>query len=202
MNTKYIILVFIFIYLYLNNTKTVEKLENFEPDNIAKILSSGVWSGPQIFNGGVKINTDDLNFGSNDSGRGKCNNCRALVHGPGNTLIMNYDNDFNGGVEVRSNMMVNNDIEAKGVIKVNDSFINNQGVGIRSGGFLCIGNTCIDEDKLKILNGDKDILIENEYNDNGRKRYLYADVGRTAWGEPDNKYEQKKNNGAIRLKQF
>ena len=115
---------------------------------------------------------------------------------------MNYDNDFNGGVEVRSNVLVNNDIEAKGVIKVNNSFINNQGVGIRSGGFLCIGNTCIDENKLKILNGDQDILIQNEYNDNSKHRYLYSDRDRSLWGDPADDYGRKKNNGAVRLKQF
>jgi len=145
--------------------------------SLNKVLSSNEWTNLQKFNGGIQVNSSDLLFGIKS--RGECGNCRALVHGPSNKLILNYDNDFNGGIEIRSNLEVKKDLTVSSNINGNAigaSAGNNGRIYIGpnddgSNGKICIGQTCISEDQLKILTGEEvyfDNSVNNKPLDSGR----------------------------------
>ena len=65
---------------------------------------------------------------------------------------------------------------------------------INIGTKLCIGNTCIDEDNLKILTGDKSIYL---YKPNDWNKYLYyKNDANIAIGQSSDPNDQKRKHGS------
>ncbi len=50
----------------------------------------------------------------------RAENRRALVHGTGDKLILNYDGDYKHGVEIHSTVKITNNLEVSGTAKIND----------------------------------------------------------------------------------
>lgn len=176
MNGIYIVFI-IFMLFILYNYFYVYEGATFEASvytkSINDLLSNNNWVNPQTFDK-INIKGNDLVIGKNQE-RGDCGECRALVKNNNNTLTINYDNDFTGGVLVNSDLLLS---------------------GNR---YLCIGNTCITQDELKlmkdVISGNKNIYI---YKANDWNKYLYSDNG-ISYGDANDDDNKKKRNGSWRI---
>ena len=168
-------------YLLINN---VNGNTSWNQTNGSLIVNANqVINGNQDVYGVIWNRSTDFMLGVND-GRGKFNNNmpggRALVKDAGSQLVLNYGNDFGGGIRVDSDILFRN---GKNIIipdsggsygSGNGSYIYNNGqtlnIEMRNGGDgriqlkagsktasfdkdgnLCIGTTCISETQLATI---------------------------------------------------
>lgn len=191
-----IIIIYYFIYKIFNNNNSKNILYNqnniienadFETSSMLSslnnILTKNTWDNQQIFKKPVISQQEILIV---DDSLNSCGNCRALKHANsqnGSVLQINYNGDFTDGTLIngpRTN--INNKLQIS-------SLDNNTPV-------LCIGNTCIDENHLKILTGQKSIYISkpNDWN-----RYLASWEGELKYSKSGDSDKDKKIHGSWKI---
>lgn len=90
----------------VQNLSSVYNAKSIQVNDInATNINSTIVTGTSV-NGAMNATGCDLILGKTSCDRGDCGNCRALVKDNSNTLVLNYGNDFKGGIRADSRITV------------------------------------------------------------------------------------------------
>jgi hypothetical protein len=100
------------------NTLLSGKVDNSRLDDLVstKALSGDITINSLSTNGNITMKGSDFVLGKGNNARGDTGPSRALVKGDGGQLVVNYGNDFKGGVKIDSDLKVNGKIKNRGFV--------------------------------------------------------------------------------------
>lgn len=105
----FVIIIIVWVCSLNNNMEHMTPAEAVQ--NVAALYNSGTWTATNIKGTSVTNLGCDFALGTGCD-RGSCGACRALVKGPGGSLMINFNNDFPNDTIVDSGLSVKGKLKA------------------------------------------------------------------------------------------